>query len=160
MAFKNDVANDMAPIGHFVWPCRAPRLAPYWASCLVCGVLHQAQAPLGTSWASCRAFRSAFYSSLPPPFTLPPDILIFSRRFCHPLSRPLLDQSRPAPSSGTIIWSHRFGKHSSCLPSDLPCPAPFRVPSFRVVDLISLQFLSCWIDAHSGLRWARCPKPI
>jgi hypothetical protein len=27
MAFKNDMANDMAPVGHFVWPRRAPRLA-------------------------------------------------------------------------------------------------------------------------------------
>jgi hypothetical protein len=28
MAFKNDVADDMAPVRHSVWPRRAPRPAP------------------------------------------------------------------------------------------------------------------------------------
>jgi hypothetical protein len=86
MAFKNDVADDMAPVGHFVWPCRAPR----------------------------PAFRSA----------LPPDILIFNRRFCHP-------SPRPAPPSGIMIWSRRFGKRSSCPPSNLPRPA---LPSGTLVS--------------------------
>jgi hypothetical protein len=31
MAFKNDVADDMAPVGQSVWPRWAPRLAPHWA---------------------------------------------------------------------------------------------------------------------------------
>jgi hypothetical protein len=63
-----------------------------------------------------QAFRLALCLSLPPPFALPPDILIFSSRFCHP-------SSRPTPPSSTMIWSCRFGKHSSCPSSDLPCPA-------------------------------------
>jgi hypothetical protein len=28
MAFKNDMADDMAPVGHSVWPRLAPRLDP------------------------------------------------------------------------------------------------------------------------------------
>jgi hypothetical protein len=28
MAFKNDVADDMAPVRHPIWPYWAPRLAP------------------------------------------------------------------------------------------------------------------------------------
>jgi hypothetical protein len=60
-------------------------------------------------------------SSSPPLFAFPPDILIFSYRLCHP--------------SSTMIWSFRFGKCSSCPPSDLPRPAlPSGTPSGTLVS--------------------------
>jgi hypothetical protein len=113
MAFKNDMADDMAPVGHSVWPRQAPRLAP----CL---------APVGPPvWPPVRypiqhpirhPIRHPVQHPSGIPFAFLPDILIFSGRFCHP-------SPRPAPPSGTMIWSRRFGKRSSCPPSDLPHPA-------------------------------------
>jgi hypothetical protein len=46
MAFKDDVADDMAPIGHSVWPRWTPRLA-HQALCLAprrapCAAPHRA----------------------------------------------------------------------------------------------------------------------
>jgi hypothetical protein len=116
MAFKNDVADDMATIGHSVWhPIRPPLGTP-------------SGPPSGTLSSTRWAFRSVLCSSLPPPFALPPDILIFSRRFCHP-------SPRPAPPSDTMIWSRRFGKCSSCPPSDLPRLAlPSGTPSGTLVS--------------------------
>jgi hypothetical protein len=86
----------ISTVGHLVWH-------PVWPL---------SNPPSGTR----RAFRSALCSSSPPPFALLPDILIFSRRFCHP-------SPRPAPLSGTMIWSCRFGKCSSSPPLDLSRPA-------------------------------------
>jgi hypothetical protein len=87
----------VCPVGHPVWP---PVRLPLGT-------------PSGPPSSTCRAFRLALCSSSPPPFALPHDILIFSRRFCH-------QSPRPAPPSGTMIWSCRFGKRSSCPPLDLP----------------------------------------
>jgi hypothetical protein len=104
------------PIWHPVWPpSGTPSGTPLGT-------------PSGTPSGTHRAFRSALCSSSPPPFALLPDILIFSRRFCHP-------SPRPAPPSGTMIWSRRFGKRSSCPPSDLPCLAlPLGTPSGTLVS--------------------------
>jgi hypothetical protein len=88
VAFKNDVADDMAPV-------RPPR-----ASHLATPSGHPSGTPSGPRQVSRLA-------------------------------------PRPAP-----IWH--------------PCPAP----PFRAVDLVGLQFLSCWIDARLGPRPSRCPSPI
>jgi hypothetical protein len=109
--------------------------------------------PSGPRRAPCPAPRQAFHSALcsssPPLFALPPDSLIFSRRFCHP-------SPRPAPPSGTMIWSRRFGKRSSCPPSDLPCPA-----------LLSSTPLGTLVSSHGSSRPSisepldRCPfRPL
>jgi hypothetical protein len=165
----------MALVGHSVWPCQAPHLASSGTLSGPVGhpVWHPIWPPSGTPFgplsdtrpaprpAPCRA--SVRHSVQPfvrprhPRSPSPPDILIFSRRFCHP-------SPRPALPSGTMIWNCRFDKCSSCPPSDLPRPAlPSGIPSGTLVssrDLIGLQFLSCWIDARSGPRLSRYPTPI
>jgi hypothetical protein len=85
------------PVGHPIWSPSGP----------------PSGTPSGPLSGTRRAFHSALCSSSPPLFAFPPDILIFSGRFCYP-------SPRPAPPSGTMIWSCRFGKRSSSPLSDLP----------------------------------------
>jgi hypothetical protein len=115
MAFKNDVADDMAddmaPIEHSVWPHRAPRLAlvgpPVWPL-----IGPPSSTPSG------------------PPSGTPSGTMIWSHRFGKRSSCPPSDLPRPAllfgTPSGTLVSSCGSGRPSI---SELLDRCPFGPPT-------------------------------